>query len=251
MSALAPSRFYRLRRIKRQLVCLVTRRFQKCAWLVPAERPIHSINFQSKENGRGNLLIFLPGIGDLPEDYERNGFIEAVRRSEISIDIIVADLHFGYYLTRTAVERLRDDIVLPARGMGYRHIALAGISLGGFGALYYAMHHPEDIFRIFLLAPYLGDADIIAEITEAGGPKTWHSEDAVQSDYQRNLWQWLKEYEAQRFPALYLGYGRQDIFVAAHELLAGLLPKEQVYVIDGRHDWHTWKYLWSKFLIDL
>ena len=250
MSALAPYKSYRLRRFKRRLTCLVTRHFQKCAWLVPAERPIHSIHFPSKENGRGNLLVFLPGIGDLPEDYERNGFIEAVRRREVSIDMIVADLHFGYYLGRNAVERLRDDIILPAQAMGYQHIALAGISLGGFGALFYAMHHPEDISLMFLLAPYLGDRRIIAEITQAGGAQTWEAKKSVESDYQRRLWQWLKHYDAQKLelPALYLGYGRQDIFAAAHDRLAELLPKERVYVVDGGHDWHTWKRLWSRFL---
>lgn len=168
------------------------------------------------------------------------------------MDIMVADLHFGYYLTRTAVERLRDDIVLPARKLGYKQITLAGISLGGFGALYYAMHHPEDISLIFLLAPYLGDPSIIGEIAKPGGAKIWDTEKAAERDYQRKLWQWLKHYDRGKigWPALYLGYGRQDVFAAAHERLAELLPKERIYVVDGRHDWHSWKMLWNKFLID-
>src|SRR5712672_3477612 len=53
-------------------------------------------------------------------------------------DIVVADLHFGYYLRQTAIERLREDVILPARTRGYQCISLVGISLGGFGALYYA-----------------------------------------------------------------------------------------------------------------
>lgn len=252
MSALARNKFYRLRRLKRQLTCLLARRFNSCAWLIPAATPLRSIDFQSDDNGSGRLLIFLPGIGDLPEDFQRNGFIDAIRRSKISMDIMVADLHFGYYLTRTAVERLRDDIVLPARKLGYKQITLAGISLGGFGALYYAMHHPEDISLIFLLAPYLGGPSIIGEIAKAGGAKIWDTEKAAERDYQRKLWQWLKHYDRGKigWPALYLGYGRQDVFAAAHERLAELLPKERIYVVDGRHDWHTWKMLWNKFLID-
>ena len=251
MAAFAQSTLYRLRRINRQLVCLLARRFQKCAWLIPAERPIRSIDLRCNETRVESLLIFLPGIGDLPEDYELNGFIESVRHREISTDLMVADLHFGYYLTRIAVECLRDDIILPAQDFGYKHISLVGISLGGFGALYYAMHHPEDISIIFLLAPYLGDSGIIAEIVNAGGPRTWNSEEAMDSDYERKLWQWLKQYhQERRFPALYLGYGQQDIFATAHEQLAELLPKERVYAVNGRHDWHTWKRLWNTFLTE-
>jgi hypothetical protein len=93
------------------------------------------------------------------EDYELNGFIEAVRRNEPPIDMIVADMHFGYYLTRTVVERLHGDIVLPARESGYEHISIAGISLGRFGALHYAMHHPTDIAQLFLLAPLFRRCD--------------------------------------------------------------------------------------------
>ena len=252
MSGLAHNRFYRLRRLNRQLTCLLARCFDVCSCLIPAKEPIRSKYYKHNGNRSEQLLIFLPGIGDLPEDYEINGFIDAVRQSEISIDMAVADLHFGYYLTRTAIERLREDVVLPAREMGYKQISLAGISLGGFGALYYAMYHPEDIFRLYLLAPYLGEESIIAELSDAGGAKQWKSEKVMESDYTRRLWQWLKDYSEgeKRFPRLYLGYGLQDNFARANELLADLLPRERIYAIDGRHDWYTWKRLWNKFVGD-
>ena len=51
----------------------------------------------------------------------------------------VADIHLSYYITRTAIQRLREDVILPARASGYKRISLAGISLGGLGALYHAI----------------------------------------------------------------------------------------------------------------
>jgi hypothetical protein len=32
----------------------------------------------------------------------------------VSADMIVADMHFGYYVQRTMVERLRSDLIVPA-----------------------------------------------------------------------------------------------------------------------------------------
>jgi hypothetical protein len=47
---------------------------------------------------------------------------------------------------------------------------------------------------------------------------------------------------------LYLGFGDQDRFVAAHELLAAALPADAVDVIAGGHEWPTWVGLWENFL---
>jgi pimeloyl-ACP methyl ester carboxylesterase len=245
-----PNCVYRLRRFKRQLSCSVARRFEIFAPLISTRVPVHLKHYECGKPSN-ELLVFLPGIGDLMEDYELNGFIEAGRRTETAIDMIVADMHFGYYLARTVVERLHDDIVLPARESGYGRISIAGISLGGFGALYYAMHHPTDIGQLFLLAPYLGDTKIIDEISMAGNLKEWNPKQIAENDYQRRLWQWLKNYDPATIglPKLYLGYGLQDNFAAANELLAQLLPPQRTWVLPGRHDWTTWSRLWSNFFM--
>ena len=95
------------------------------AYLTVTE-PVRVKHYRSDDPAR-ELLIFLPGIGDVLEDYESRGFIDAAHKSGVALDITVADMHFGYYVTRTAVERLRDDIVLPAQAEGYSRISLAGI----------------------------------------------------------------------------------------------------------------------------
>ncbi len=49
-------------------------------------------------------------------------------------------------------------------------------------------------------------------------------------------------------PPLYLGFGHDDRFAAAHKLLAAALPPASVDVIAGGHEWRTWTRLWENFL---
>jgi hypothetical protein len=205
MSRALAKRFYRLRRLKRRLISPLTRRWKIFSALLRAHAPVRLKHYRSDDSAR-ELLIFLPGIGDVLEDYESRGFIDAAHKSGVALDITVADMHFGYYVTRTAVERLRDDIILPAQADGYSRISLAGISLGGFGALYYAINHPDD--------------------------------------EPRQLWCWLKRRADNggglKLPDFYLAYGLQDAFAAGNKLLGDLLPAGHVYTIHGKHNWTTW-----------
>ena len=251
MSRARAKRFYYLRRLKRHLISSLARRWRIFSALLQAHAPVRLKHYRSDDPAR-ELLIFLPGIGDVLEDYESRGFIDAAHKSSVALDITVADMHFGYYVTRTAVERLRDDIVLPAQADGYSRISLGGISLGGFGALYYAMNHPDDIARLFLLAPYLGDKTIIDEISRAGGLKEWHPSNIPEDDAPRQLWCWLKRRVDNggglELPDFYLAYGLQDAFAAGNKLLGDLLPAGHVYTIRGKHNWTTWISLWNMLL---
>jgi pimeloyl-ACP methyl ester carboxylesterase len=195
------------------------------------------------------LIIFLPGLGDILEDYEFYGFIEAVRQSGVPADMLAADLHFGYYLRRTAIERLRNDIVLPARRNGYEELDILGISLGGLGALHYAIEHPGEIRRLFLLAPYVGDQRIIGEVAAAGGARRRQPGEVAEHDYQRKLWRWLRSYRSgANMPELYLGYGEQDKFASGNRLLGEVLAQNHVYTVAGSHNWPTWSRLWKILL---
>src|ERR1041384_6894751 len=123
MANYVASGIYRLRRFKRGLISFLARR---CRFFGSLLRPSTPVSFKHYESGNHTeeLLILLPGLGDVAEDYEFRGFIEAFRRCRVPIDVIVADIHFGYYVARTAIERLREDIILPARANGYERINL-------------------------------------------------------------------------------------------------------------------------------
>jgi pimeloyl-ACP methyl ester carboxylesterase len=200
------------------------------------------------------LIVMLPGRFDSPDDLVKHGFVDAVRKRGINADIVIPDLHFGYYIARTAVDRLHEDVILKARQGEYTKIWLAGISVGGLGSLLYAQYHPDTVDGIMLMAPFLGERGIHEEIARARGLRGWEPGETQPDDYERRLWTWLKEYgnkaaqSGAAAPRVYLGYGRSDRFASSNQLLADVLPKDRVTTVEGGHEWRPWLKIWEDFL---
>jgi hypothetical protein len=194
------------------------------------------------------LLVFLPGRYDKPRDLVTNGFVRAVRERGMDADIVIPDLHFGYYIKRTAVDRLHEDVIKPALEKGYRHIRLVGISVGGLGALLYAQMQPGVVDELVLIAPYLGESRIHQEIVRAGGLPAWDPGHWTQEDYERTLWAWLREHRGNADPVISLGYGRSDSFAMGNRLLAAVLPENRVVSTTGGHEWAPWLRIWETLL---
>lgn len=241
---------YRLKRLNRSARA-------KLSLLVPrlgalgASAPLLKLEYAGRKENR-TLIIFLPGIGDVAEDFERRGFIHELRREGVAADAVAVDAHYGYYARRVIFERITEDVIESAHTSGYEEIWLVGASLGGFGAASYAAQHASRVSGILLLAPYLGEKSLIDEIAEAGGLNGWNPGHVAESDFQRRLWAWFKQHFSEARPALsvYVGYGMADMFARANALLAEVLPGDRVFAIPGRHDWHTWKKIWRMFLVD-
>ena len=197
-----------------------------------------------------SLLVMLPGATHKPRDFERYGFVRALRERTLAVDTIAVDAHLGYYLERSVVERLGEDIIAPARARGYRRIWLLGISLGGMGALMYARERTAEVAGVIVLAPFLGVRGTIDEIVRAGGIAQWHPGETAALDDERILLAWLKAYGAvsPALPQIHLGYGTGDRFIAASEVLASRLPSSQVVTVAGGHDWPAWTALWETLL---
>ena len=219
--------------------------------LLPTTTPIESISYKnSVDNERCCLLVLLPGRKSRAGDFEAEGFIKAVRDANLAVDLVAVDAHLGYFMKRSIVTRLKEDIIEPAKAKGYKQIWLVGVSMGGMGVSFYAKNHPEDVTGILLIAPYLGEEEVIQELTESGGLENWTPPIIDKDDYERDLWQWFKETlsteEGRR--RLYLAYGRNDRFSSTHKLLADALPEQQLFPGNGRHTWSTWRPLWKDFL---
>jgi hypothetical protein len=195
-------------------------------------------------------LVMLPGVSDRPQDLVEHGLIRALRERGVPVDVVAVDAHLGYYLERSFIDRLRHDIIMPMRAQGYARIWLMGISLGAMGALIYARAHANEIEGVVVLAPFLGVQGTIAEIERAGGLSQWQPGAIAADDDERLLLAWLKTYQADNpaLPKLYLGYGRDDRFAPASQLLAQRLPASQVAITRGGHDWATWIELWQRLL---
>ena len=211
-------------------------------WTPPADAPMAVSAPAQRESD--TLLILLPGRGDRGPDFRRHAFLEIGRGH--GYDMLAADAHWGYYIERNVTERLHHDVVRPARARGYEHIWLLGISAGGLGANLYARAHPEMIEGIILLAPYPGDDELVADIRRAGGLDQWSGNSDAGAPFQRATWRWLQETTREPGqPRIVLGYGRDDRFADAGDLLAARLPDGQVFTAEGGHRWPVWQKLWT------
>ena len=204
------------------------------------------------------LIVMLPGVYSYPEEFVREGFVKAVHDSRLAADVVRVDAHLGYYEKNAFVERLRQDVIAPAKARGYRAIWIFGISLGGFGGLIYAQEHPEDIAGVIALAPYLGAPAISDEVAEAGGLMRWSASANPAADQRSQretaLWTSLQRHgspSATGLPQLWLGYGSADRFAPSNGLLGAVLPRDRVFTTEGGHDWAPWLRLWKSALATL
>ncbi len=233
----------------------------------PTKVPIDTIHYGAGDvKGPRLLFVFLHGNGDRNSVFDKEGFVRAVRARGLPVDMISVDAHIGYYMNGTILMRLKEDVIDPSKARGYEHIWLIGNSLGSIGSLSYARKYPNEIDGVVLLGPYLGDRPLINAIRSAGGLMRWDPGEVLlktREDDEKQMWIWLKEHGLRGqfragakdcpkdqgcVPKIYLGYGTNDRFTYAQDLLASLLPPDQVIAIDGGHDWSTWKKLWDRFL---
>lgn len=190
------------------------------------------------------LVVFLPGLGDSADDYLKNGFFDAAKEAGVTAQLVAVNATLGYYIRRSLVDRLRDDVLTPGRASGVTSIHLVGISMGGLGALLTAQK-AGPIDSVLLLAPFLGDSDLLETIEKAGGLSKWTPADAPSAEpYQRELWTWLKSQTGGGGSTrVDLGFGDNDKLKRGHLLFAAALPRDRVYHAPGIHDWPPWKQL--------
>ena len=107
-----------------------------CSLLFPAPTPMRAVH--GGDSASRCLVVFLPGLGDSADDYLKNGFLDAAKAAGVTAQLVAVNATLGYYIRRSLVDRLRDDVLTPARASGVTSIHLVGISLGGLGALFAA-----------------------------------------------------------------------------------------------------------------
>jgi len=230
-----------------------------CALWRPATVPLRVIAEPARcAVPADTLLVLLPGSYSRPEEFQREGLVQALRDRQVAADIVLVDAHVGYYQNRSIVTRLADDVIGPARAKGYRRIWVAGISIGGVGGMLYANARPGEIDGLVLIAPYLGTQLTAQEIRRAGGLAAWRPTSTFGPSTENDtldatLWPWLQAQTAAAAPAgstvpIFLGYGRDDRFAYNDHVLADALPPPHVFTTDGGHDWAPWATLWRSML---
>jgi len=224
--------------------------FNGCATLSPAPMDVLTYSNPDKKVSHQRMFVFLRGIGGGHQCFEEEGLVADVRACGLPFDMAAPNAHLGYYIDRSLILRLKEDVIDPAKARGIQKIWLVGVSMGGLGAMLYLYVHPEDIAGVYLIAPFLGPQPILDEIGAAGGLLAWNpGEYNADFDWQRMLWHWMKTAVADHPEKnIYLGYGASDPYKSAAELLSPVLPAHRVYTLRGTHDYATFKSLWKIFL---
>ena len=217
-----------------------------------AQIPLPILEYgQTEITGHRDLLIFMRGIGGSHTDFERFGLIDQLRERNLPVDIIVPNAHYGYYKTESVVDRIKKDIIEPAKQRGYERFWLAGFSMGGLGSLFYIREYPQDIEAVMLVSPFMGWGTIRREIVSAGGINYWDADNSAIDNWQILVWTFIQDYlgAPDNYPPVYLGYGTRDgVAKNGPELLAAALPQERIFTLPGSHNYPTFKALWSKHL---
>jgi pimeloyl-ACP methyl ester carboxylesterase len=216
-----------------------------CAYLRRANEPMESERFVARgpRLARG-AIVLLPGFGDRPATFERQGFVAALRRHAPEHDVIAADAHFGYYRAHSVVERLERDVIGPLRAQGYRELWLAGTSMGGFGAVAYARTHPERIAGLLLFAPYMGAREVTDEVVQAGGLCKYRAPERYVDDargFTRANFGYLRRVACEPSPvAVWLAVGQSDSLLPANQILGRALEPQRFLTLPGGHGWKVW-----------
>jgi len=191
------------------------------------------------------LVVVLPGRADTLQRLQDSGMAGIIQDAWPDADVTYAQVTLDFYKGGIAPRRLHDEVIAPARAKGYREIWLAGASMGGMGTLLYDAQYPGELDGMVLLAPYLGEYDLLLEIDRAGGVTRWNggpSQGFTAQTWQRDLWRYLKALsnDPDRSERIWLAYGNEDRLRKAMPLLIPALHQQQVFVREGGHKWTVW-----------
>ena len=221
----------------------------------PASRPITALHVRvSRAAPRPCLLVLLPGLFDTPDAFFESGFVDDARRASGRCDLLAVDSSLAYYTDGSIVDVLTGDVLWLARARRYEEIWVVGISMGALGAVLLAEHNPGSVRGLVLIAPWVGEDDLVGPVARAGGLRAWRAppidrrrRDLRQANYI--ALSWLRAHpERASGPEIYLGVGEQDRRRATTELIAEVIEPERVRRVPGGHDWRTWRAVWQSIL---
>lgn len=156
-------------------------------------------------------------------------------------DVPVRNANYSTFVSKELVEFTRSLFPLSDRR---EDTYIGGISMGGYGALYNGLTHPETFSKIAALSPGLELYDLpeFSGLPAALMDQYFGSREAFHSSDADVVTAFLKDRER---PELFLGCGRQDVLVwdmnkRFHESLIDAGIPHEWMEIDGNHDLYTW-----------
>ena len=191
------------------------------------------------------VVVMLPGRGDDLGGLQKRDTAQIIQQEWPDADVILAGLTMPYYTDGVAAQRLHEEVIAPLKHRGYQQIWLAGISLGGMGALLFDHDYPGEVDGLLLLSPYLGKADVQREIREAGGLAKWKpgpEKSVGPKTFTRELWRSIKQWSNNpaRRQSVWLAYGDNERLRDPIEMMSPQLPANHVIMLPGHHNWKLW-----------
>jgi len=207
-------------------------------------------------NQKFPVVYLLHGGGGGYRDW--SNYSNVARFAEQGLILVMPEGNSSYYMN--AAERSKDryedyitkDLISDVEGrfpaaVGRQNRAIAGVSMGGFGAVVLALKHPDlfgfagglssalDVptrkFSLRRMAQYRGHAQVF-------GP--WGSE----TRRANNPYVLAGSVDPEKTPYLYLTCGEQEGLLPANQRFASLLKKRgfkyEFHSGPGGHDWNQW-----------
>jgi len=208
-------------------------------------RPIPTLRVPAPQSPH-RLVVMLPGRGDDLDSLASRGITQIIHRQWPDADLILTGLTMPFYRQGRAAARLHEEILAPAHARHYDEVWLAGISLGGLGALMYDRAYPGEVDGILLISPYLGDKSLYREIEAAGGLDRWRPgpvQAFTPETYQRELWRYIRNWSvgSGRARSVWVAWGDKEGFRDRIGLLAAQLPPGHAFELPGHHNWTLWR----------
>jgi pimeloyl-ACP methyl ester carboxylesterase len=193
-------------------------------------------------------LVLLPPAASTADDFVREGFFDDLNAFGIAATIVRSEVPVDMYAADGVLAPLRERVLDPLRSGTSGEVWFVGISLGGMTALACAEAHRDLIDGVVAIAPWPGLRPLWSDVPTAGGIAAWAVQHADSTfDDERRVWRWLGE-GVRGGPEVVLAYGKQDRFLEGQQLLSDALPATHRLLLDGAHDWPTWRALWQLFL---
>ena len=206
------------------------------------------------------VLYLLHGNAQSYQSWTNNGKIQATADALIAsgeipaVVIVMPDAGTSWYVDRkekmeTAIlKELMPDVEKNLRTVTTREGRfIAGLSMGGFGAMRFAMQYPEMFAAAALLSPAIYDpappeTSSLRRVNVFGAPN-FDTEVWKTYNYPA-LWD---AYIAKKTPVpMYINSGDDDNFMIEYDatVFYSLLRKNkqpaELRIVDGAHDWPVW-----------
>ncbi len=208
-----------------------------CVYLTPAKEPMGT-TWLERAAGNEKLLLLMPGLGDDLDSFIDNRVAQRFVAACSGYDVLYVDAYLAYYRNHSLPVRLENDVF--SQISDYKKKVILGVSMGGFGAVLSARDFNDQVDGLVLVAPFLGDEEVLKRIAAAGGVRRWQMQDS--SEQYERLWSWIKANA--NSPLLsehtFLLTGDQDAMYESHQLLRPLLRNGYFRVVHGGHKWKVW-----------